>query len=307
MTKEEILEYHSEWSKDKDIEHANSVWKEQSKKFHKFWQEKIYGPGILTDEAINEVLVMIEWEALGAGEFRKQGGYTVARSGNPNIRWRKVFYNIKEDKQLKELLNKIFERSDDESTSIDLINELKNKYEGRASGLTGAQTCILSALLFINNPQHYINLVSLRYRVSIIEKFGLGSSSYYSYGEKTVKSHRQIIDGFREKLGITYSPYNIANFIEYLDWYWNPKIHKTNEINNSLEINETKVLSQRNKIPESIRNAVWRRDRGQCAECGSRKNLEFDHIIPVSKGGGNTVRNIDLLCESCNRKKSDRI
>ena len=64
---------------------------------------------------------------------------------------------------------------------------------------------------------------------------------------------------------------------------------------------------QRNKMSESVRNAVWRRDRGQCTECGSRENLEYDHIIPVSKGGGNTVRNLELLCESCNRKKSDKI
>ncbi|HAM96004.1 TPA: HNH endonuclease, partial [Candidatus Azambacteria bacterium] len=28
---------------------------------------------------------------------------------------------------------------------------------------------------------------------------------------------------------------------------------------------------------------------------------------PVSKGGSTTARNIELLCESCNRKKSDKI
>ncbi|MBF0103144.1 MAG: HNH endonuclease, partial [Desulfobacterales bacterium] len=41
--------------------------------------------------------------------------------------------------------------------------------------------------------------------------------------------------------------------------------------------------------------------------CGSRENLEYDHIIPVSKGGSNTARNIELLCEKCNREKSDKI
>jgi hypothetical protein len=35
----------------------------------------------------------------------------------------------------------------------------------------------------------------------------------------------------------------------------------------------------------------------------TRKRLEFDHIVPVSKGGSNTERNIELLCESCNRRK----
>ena len=64
---------------------------------------------------------------------------------------------------------------------------------------------------------------------------------------------------------------------------------------------------KRKPIPEEIRIAVWRRDSGQCAKCSSRKNLEYDHIIPVSKGGSNTVRNSELLCEECNRKKRDNI
>jgi hypothetical protein len=60
-------------------------------------------------------------------------------------------------------------------------------------------------------------------------------------------------------------------------------------------------------ISEQVKNSVWRRDEGKCVECGSNENLEFDHIIPHSKGGANTKRNIQLLCESCNRKKSDNI
>ena len=60
-------------------------------------------------------------------------------------------------------------------------------------------------------------------------------------------------------------------------------------------------------ISKSVRREVWRRDRGRCVECGSRVNLEYDHIIPFSKGGSNTERNIQLLCQDCNRKKFDKI
>jgi 5-methylcytosine-specific restriction endonuclease McrA len=42
-------------------------------------------------------------------------------------------------------------------------------------------------------------------------------------------------------------------------------------------------------------------------ECGSRERLEFDHIIPVSEGGFNTARNIELRCETCNRRKAAKI
>ena len=63
----------------------------------------------------------------------------------------------------------------------------------------------------------------------------------------------------------------------------------------------------RRPIPESVRNEVWRRDQGHCVDCGSRERLEFDHIIPVSRGGSNTARNIELRCETCNRSKGARI
>ncbi len=60
-------------------------------------------------------------------------------------------------------------------------------------------------------------------------------------------------------------------------------------------------------IPENVRNKVWRRDKGKCVQCETNKNLEFDHIIPFSKGGSNTARNLQLLCEKCNREKYNKI
>lgn len=65
-------------------------------------------------------------------------------------------------------------------------------------------------------------------------------------------------------------------------------------------------VSSRN-IKQGVKNLVWNRDGGKCVKCGSNQKLEFDHIIPVSKGGSNTYRNIQLLCENCNRKKSNKL
>jgi len=65
--------------------------------------------------------------------------------------------------------------------------------------------------------------------------------------------------------------------------------------------------ARRRSIPQRVRTYVWRRDGGRCVQCGSREGLEFDHIVPVSKGGSNTARNIQLLCETCNREKSDSV
>lgn len=72
--------------------------------------------------------------------------------------------------------------------------------------------------------------------------------------------------------------------------------------------NFEKILeSKREKISESVRLYVWQRDEGKCIKCGSTEKLEFDHIIPVAKGGSNTERNIQLLCENCNRQKGANI
>ena len=60
-------------------------------------------------------------------------------------------------------------------------------------------------------------------------------------------------------------------------------------------------------ITQSVKDDVWNRDGGVCTQCGSGENLEFDHIIPYSEGGSNTYRNIQLLCQPCNRSKSNSI
>src|SRR6266849_2812555 len=50
-------------------------------------------------------------------------------------------------------------------------------------------------------------------------------------------------------------------------------------------------------IPEHVKAAVFQRDGGQCQECGySGPYIEYDHKIPRSKGGQNTVENVQLLC-----------
>lgn len=60
-------------------------------------------------------------------------------------------------------------------------------------------------------------------------------------------------------------------------------------------------------VARDVRQRVWQRYGGQCADCGARDYLEFDHIIPVAKGGSNHEGNIQLLCRRCNLKKSDLI
>ncbi|MCE9557736.1 MAG: FHA domain-containing protein [Armatimonadetes bacterium] len=70
-----------------------------------------------------------------------------------------------------------------------------------------------------------------------------------------------------------------------------------------------RVLQQSSSraIPPDIKAAVWARDGGRCVECAEGDYLEFDHVIPFSKGGATSTNNLQLLCRRCNLKKSDRI
>lgn len=73
------------------------------------------------------------------------------------------------------------------------------------------------------------------------------------------------------------------------------------------------VLRRKN-MPKWVRKAVFHRDRGRCSIChtdltglisiSSKEN--FDHIIPLAKGGVNDITNIQLLCEACNKSKSHK-
>lgn len=61
--------------------------------------------------------------------------------------------------------------------------------------------------------------------------------------------------------------------------------------------------ARREPLAQEVKLLVWQRDGGRCVQCGEQRDLEFDHIIPISMGGANTVRNLQLLCERCNRRK----
>lgn len=58
------------------------------------------------------------------------------------------------------------------------------------------------------------------------------------------------------------------------------------------------------------REYVYQRDGGRCRICGTPDGIgvemQYDHIVPWSKGGMTTVDNLQLLCEPCNKSKSDK-
>ena len=58
------------------------------------------------------------------------------------------------------------------------------------------------------------------------------------------------------------------------------------------------------RIGNDTRRFVWLRDNGCCRNCGSNRDLQFDHIVPVAFGGTNVAEDVELLCRTCNLRKA---
>ena len=57
--------------------------------------------------------------------------------------------------------------------------------------------------------------------------------------------------------------------------------------------------------PAWSRRGVLVRDAHRCGYCG-RSATTVDHILPASRGGGNTWLNTVAACDRCNQRKDDR-
>lgn len=56
-----------------------------------------------------------------------------------------------------------------------------------------------------------------------------------------------------------------------------------------------------------LRNWWAEQSANGCMKCGSFTGLGVDHIIPKSKGGGDGIDNLQVLCRVCNGKKGNKI
>jgi 5-methylcytosine-specific restriction endonuclease McrA len=58
------------------------------------------------------------------------------------------------------------------------------------------------------------------------------------------------------------------------------------------------------KVPLTRYN-IFRRDGHKCVYCGTKNNLTLDHVLPRSRGGDNTWKNLVTCCGSCNLRKDN--
>jgi HNH endonuclease len=71
-------------------------------------------------------------------------------------------------------------------------------------------------------------------------------------------------------------------------------------------------LSVNRYISEGTQEQVRQRANYLCEYCHASEQWQYvrftvDHVIPLSKGGLNSIDNLALACFHCNRQKSDKI
>ncbi|MBD2458172.1 HNH endonuclease [Nostoc sp. FACHB-87] len=71
-------------------------------------------------------------------------------------------------------------------------------------------------------------------------------------------------------------------------------------------------MSANRYISEATQNQVRQRAKSLCEYCHASEQWQYvsftvDHVIPLSKGGANSIDNLALACFHCNRKKSDKV
>jgi Ca2+/Na+ antiporter len=151
---------------------------------------------------------------------------------------------------------------------------------------------------------------SLVYRCDVCKKKSTVNHEVVTYIFKNYQYYRKLYDyckATEKKINIVWKRFHF----DTTKFNVNTPLHRgiTFKGFGTKQLEEPKVENDKKsrRISQDVKDRVWNRDGGKCVECGSNENLEFDHIIPHSKGGANTYRNIQLLCEPCNRSKSAKI
>jgi hypothetical protein len=73
------------------------------------------------------------------------------------------------------------------------------------------------------------------------------------------------------------------------------------------KINQPRIDACKFTSLKEVKDFIYLKYGKKCLCCGSEKNISLDHIIPIKKGGKNTLDNLQPLCKSCNSKKGIKI
>ena len=174
---------------------------------------------------------------------------------------------------------------------------------------------LLSALPKIMGAQKYLSPISfsLLMRILYANLQGRETISGFEFQELCNISKNTVtkaVDELKESSCVSVRRYSRSNsrYIIDLDGcecYIRNEELKEREDNDDSSTTDLKQ-NIRLSINSSLRKLIFERDFYRCINCGTHKSLSIDHIVPVSKGGGNEIKNLQTLCTTCNSSKGNK-
>ncbi len=95
-----------------------------------------------------------------------------------------------------------------------------------------------------------------------------------------------------------------ASFVRYVRGCYRDGRDQQPDVQAAIQIKLAMILGggypeQERQLPKSVREAVFKRDKGRCQKCGQPGD-QIDHIC----GSSNDMNNLQLLCRACHNQKT---
>lgn len=143
------------------------------------------------------------------------------------------------------------------------------------------------------------------------EKIKKDSDEYYKKNKHKIKEYYKIY-------GVKYRGIdkNKDNKKKYQQRWNSTEVGIISKCNRNHKRRDFKIKNNDGTLPintnyplsKELENLLVKQNH-KCAYCGSSlvKYKHLDHIIPLSKGGNHSIKNVEWLCPSCNFKKGSRL